>query len=89
MNINWTSFIVADGQCLLLRLCLTNRFQTNTVQDFIRTQEVDFTCQPDGAAVHTSSKTCFVTEGRSPVSLTVTVFVAIAHLQRMKNTFGD
>lgn len=52
------------------------------------------TGQSDGATVQTPSKTSFVTERRRPVSLTMTVFVVVAHLQDVKRTtegaaFGD
>lgn len=44
------------------------------------------TCLPDRTTVHTPTETCLVTEGRRPVSLTVTVLVVIAHLQYIKRT---
>lgn len=44
------------------------------------------TCLSDRTTVHTPTETCLVTEGRRPVSLTVTVLVVIAHLQYIKRT---
>lgn len=44
------------------------------------------TCLPDRTTVHTPTETCLVTEGRRPVSLTVTVLVVIAYLQYIKRT---